>query len=198
MVLIENVPETGYRLRCEMRHESTLDIGDGSEIGVFFGLKSMPDPAGGVYECWYTLAYNDFAPEPNNLRLHNNYVQLVAKARLVRPGRARDPASNVLGTRPFAPASRSGRPGWRTVEIDVRPAGITARWGADEKSLALVGQNPPSAATLDSVGPGLFEGVRENAGDAQAPAWPGWSPGGSAGLIIGRGQASFRNLVIEP
>jgi hypothetical protein len=178
-----------------MRHERTLGVDDQSAVGLFFGSQTRPWPMGGDVESWYVLAYNDFDPshQPKE-RPPGQAISLRQYTQLVRPNSALSAAGGLIGSRTFTPPARGSLPIWRYVEIDVRPGGINASWRDETGKILPVGTN---MRRLNEIGQDCFDAVARNVQEP-APTWFGWSPQGSVGLLVVRGQASFRNVVIEP
>jgi len=192
LVLIRNVPDGGFRLIADIRHESTLDTGPRSRVGVFFGSWTMPWPTGGDVENWYALSYNDFESDPRA-----EGALLCQYSQLIRPGFMSSPAHGPLGSLRFD--SQGVNPIWRHVEIDVRPSGVRAYWRDESDRLIPIGRFVADAARINKIAKmDCLSALASNVKESVPPGWPEWSPRGSVGLVVNRGQVSFRNVIIEP
>jgi len=195
LTLIRKVPDNGFKLSADISHESRLDAGSSSYVGLFFGSRRIPWSANEEVENWYSLTYNDWEPE---LPRKQQEFFLRHFCLLTRPGFHLDSAHGQIGHLTFEPNKRGNLPIWRHVEITARPTGIDAYFVDGFGRKFRIGILPGSEARLNQIGrddtfPVLARYVNE-----PTPQWPGWSPSGAVGLIVSRGQASFRNVVIEP
>jgi serine/threonine protein kinase len=195
LVLIRKVPDNGFKLSADISHESTLDTGNSSYVGLFFGSRSLPWSATEQVENWYSLTYNDWEsalPRKEQEFFLRHYCQLI------RTGFKLDPAYGQIGHLTFAPNKRGNLPIWRHVEITARPNGISAYFVDEFGRQFPIGGRLGTDEGLNKVGQFDTFTVLAKYVNEPTPPWPGWRPTGSVGLVVSRGQASFRNVVIEP
>ena len=68
---------------------------------------------------------------------------------------------------------------------------------ADSDTLVPIGRNVPNKSLLDQARESGYKALAKDADELAVPSWPSYSPRGSVGLFVRRGQASFCNVVIE-
>jgi serine/threonine-protein kinase len=219
MTLLELLPDpqqTRFRLRAEVR--AVRADPDGYHAGLFFCTDENPAPAGPVHRFAYLTLANP-GRGGKWARLGCGYAQELTEAGeglpLVGYGdydiridpllRGPRPAawlpgvavSAGLGSRPgawgvlAALAAGADAPavadyGWHELVVDVTPEAVTGRW--DGRAFP-----PVPRGRMQNDTRTIWQGEKE-AGNPP-PVFP---PRGPLGLIVGPGEAAFRNVVVEP
>jgi hypothetical protein len=93
----------------------------------------------------------------------------------------------------FEPSVATARNTWRFLSVVVRPDKVEAYWGENgAESLTPIGE--ASRADLHDVSTSFT--LENNL--APQPVLYEFVPEGALGLVVHRGTASFRNVVVEP
>ena len=201
--ILELVPDPQvdrYQVRAEVRHEKAYETG---EVGLFVGLRAYPAGDDALYFL-VRVAFNDvhdvnkmFREPPPGVEaplLKGNPVYLNPRLYAEHKG---EPLWDVAiaGLRPeLFKAAGPGGGQWRQLTLDVSPEGVRGTWGANEEIGTL-----PTSEMEKNTRQALYDLQERNAQGASLKGiTPEFSPRGGVGILIYRGSASFRNVVIEP
>ena len=209
--LVRDPHRPRYRLRAQVRHDTSRDTG---AIGLFFCAQRPGSPGAGF--AFLQLTFNDISsPGPQLERMTPEARRLVLRSLKGRPPNEVPRAPVRLGLclhaeragappwyhdwssstpKLFEPAGFADRP-WRTLVVEVTPAGVSGFWGAER---AKVGELSFAEAVRGADH--VLDFLRQTfPNDVTAQALqPALAPGGSLGLFVSNGTASFRRVVIEP
>jgi serine/threonine-protein kinase len=185
--LLRSPQATRYRFSAEVRHEGSVDQ---SKVGIYFAYKSVV-VGQHLERYWCELTFADLGslagsvrgPEQRRQRPRYSTVALTVR-------RFADLVPGIDSTR-FTPVRKeyldegqTPTP-WRRIGVEVTPEKIRAFW-RDE----LIGELP--LAMLLQLGRSM---PRDPVG--LNPQFE-FAPDGALGLYVFRGQAAFRNVVVEP
>jgi hypothetical protein len=194
---LELLPTTAlppaFRLTASIRHEATP--ADNSQVGLYFGYTDQT-VAGRQVRSWCDLRFSDFPPERDGAGgVGKNCVNVFPWLMAPKPSHPDNPVSGNVSVAPLVPPGWGLDRGWRTLVIEVRPSGVTL-WGmsAEQERIPFTPAHIPAevmtkrlhklAAKLDS-------------GALPPGAGPVWTGGGAIGLVVSRGQGSFKNVRVE-
>jgi serine/threonine protein kinase len=187
--LVADPKQDRYRFSVELRHE---EAGVNSEIGLFFGLRSHFTGKGALQHGYFALAFADRGNrawtekgkdgEPVSRIQTRGYFQ-----------KNKYTYGYVVGKEiPFRPTAPDLRPSdWRTIALEVNPAGVTVLWQLEQGRLAVVDRIP--AAQLERCLNELRKQFPDMAGIS-----PNYQPRLGLGLYVNRGKASFRRIELRP
>jgi serine/threonine protein kinase len=192
-----------FRLRAQVRHLRSEPIG---EVGLFVAHQRLQLPGGAGHQ-FTQITFNDIidagqeydeqlrdlpeearkdvGPRPRNgvLIMPNLYAGTGwREGHRLRTAGAR--------TECFAAAGPQGGP-WRELTVEVTPDEVRAYWGRDRQ--------PAGRLAVRDVLADMAQALRVAPEAFRARAVrPAFKPRGGLGLLVERGAASFRNVVIEP
>jgi hypothetical protein len=183
-----------YRLTAEIRHEGALDGSGTAGVYVCYRLETLAD--GSIVTHWQRVVFNDHpAPPGPGMKKPPDLWQLKPGGSLQKPGLpAWSPPGNVATLKINPPAPLLPR-SWRKLVLEVRPSGIQA-WAAH-------GGGEPVAFNPSSISAEELTKVEQEVDKNIYPGRPDpnriseWTPRGALGLFVYKGQASFRNVIIE-
>jgi hypothetical protein len=193
--LLPRVPASSYRFSAEVRHDDDfMDPQNGSYVGIFFNHGGQ-----GQQTYWNELVFADYGHRSENPGRKNKETSRVAVFvwhRIPGPGPEENTDNNgMVGTVGswFEPVRTTSKTTWRSLSINVRPEKIDVFWGA----------NGPESEVL--IGEVLRADLKDASsafrlGDNQPPQpiLYEFAPQGALGLVVHRGTASFRHVVVEP
>ena len=202
LALLELLDDPGidrYRIRAEIRQGASrfakagAPRDDENTIGIYF---SYSDPAAEGRRChaYFAVRFQDFDPvasQTNNVTQQR--VGLERSLVVVHPDKPASAFRAIWGDHLFWPAQK--RPGdWRTIEIDVTPERIEARWIEGGKSFAF--------AIAESATPQKKYGLlRKDLAELVPNSTiqiPDWRPRMPLGLVSQGSPVSVRNYTITP
>jgi serine/threonine protein kinase len=169
--LLPDVPLASYRFRAEIRqHGGTPD----SRVGLFL-LRGPSQPPPGVEHVHAEFTF---------LESGNVSLRLRRYARPTARGSYNGTSTERIRTTPLPALAPGERPPYRLLVVEVRPNGIRAKL---------------DGRTLGEWDRKQFERDQRSLFDFKAlpPSLPEY-PQGGLGLLIWRGAASFRHVVVEP
>jgi serine/threonine-protein kinase len=190
-----------YQVRAEVRHETADDLG---EVGLVVGLRAYPAGDDVLY-FFVRVVFNDVRdvtkvprnPPPGvEVRVpKGNPVYLDPRLyaeHKVRPLWDED----IRGFAPelFQAAGLGGGP-WRPLTLDVTPEGVHGTWGEKHEVIGTLPTPELEKNTRQALK--SMQGRKAQGASLQGIT-PEFSPRGGVGILIYRGSASFRNVVIEP
>jgi serine/threonine protein kinase len=177
-----------YRFSAEVRHEAGTSL---SKVGIYFAYKTLA-VGQHVERYWCELTFADLGSLAGSFRGPQQKPDerpQYSKVALIlrRHAELQQPFENTVPTPIFKDyLDEKPTPNlWRRLAVEVTPERIRAFW-RDE----LIGELP--LATLRFIGkamPGAPAGLN--------PAFE-FAPDGALGLYVYRGEAAFRNIVVEP
>jgi len=192
--LVELWPQApaAYRLRAEVRHDHNAEFG---QVGIYFGYRppgaALPWPSG------FVVTFSDRGrsarqfPGPDGQT--GSRVQLSFQYFPPGPGRQPSPGVHLLSSGVwYEPPPPGGTTPWRTLEVQVTPAGIAVSWPNER------GEREEVAC----VGADRFDQVLGLDAAFFTPELTGYSfhqaYQGGLGLYVRNSSASFRRVVLEP
>ena len=180
--LLRAAPGPRYRISAEIRHDRVL--GNIGWVGLYFGHSQESTEEGPIHH-WWDLTFADFGDQARprkNKKAGAVHGQLaVARRRHGRPDELNIRLTDVRKT--FATAEETGSsPIWRRLAVQVTPEKIQFSW--DQQIFREI---TPAAL-------GKF-GEAWEAGDQPEIKF---DPHGPFGLVVYKGKASFRNIIVEP
>jgi hypothetical protein len=196
-----------YRFRAEIRHESSEQRV--AEVGLYCGCRAFSGAAGPIH-FFSQVAYNERQsdamrwdllfqnqkdtpglpprPKANRVRL---YPHLYAEG---DEGSRLDWSLSGFNPELFEPALGGEMP-WRQLEVEVTPESVRAWWGDNRQA---VGELTKQWVTL-RLEEMLREMRRQRPEDRSLDNLDASQfPRGSLGLLLIKGSASFRRVVVEP
>jgi len=180
--LVKDPRMESFRLRAQVRHER----GDvQAQAGLYVLGASTEAPSGqhsdSVVHSFVELSFNETtflnAPKKNPVRFRPRLLMV--------PG-PMDVKLGGFSPRLVQPAGLNGGD-WNALRIDVSPSKLTALWNGIS-----IGEHSSQQTEAD-----IQQSLRRNSDSLAAFNFP-LSPRQGVGLIVNRGTASFRNVVIEP
>jgi serine/threonine-protein kinase len=194
--VVREVPCGRFRVRAEVRHEKSDRVG---EVGLYVARRAYPGPTAPVHS-FITLTFNDVVvpTRPAGLPVQqavpaNNPVYLTPYLHCGRRGVPLDKRLAGDWPRLCKAAGFVGGP-WRTLRADVSAKRVRAWWEdgkvVGELTAARVRRETEAAVReMRELLPGdlTLEGIEH-----------GFDPHGAVGLMVLKGSASFRRVVIEP
>jgi hypothetical protein len=194
--LLEVVDDPGwerYRFLVQVRHDAA---GGASFVGLYFGYRERRVGQDGRQGSFYTLSFAERGDRAKAQVGRNgellSAVMLECHCFSDRPGKLL-PMHGAIGPgKPFEPADTIGRPGpWRTLAVDVSPAGVEALWSPEGGALEAVQE--ASAGTLRR-----YVASRKKFPVAMPEVPTEFRPRSGLGLYVYGGKASFRRVVVQP
>jgi serine/threonine-protein kinase len=207
--LVRDPRRTRFRLRAEVRHDASSDLG---QVGVYFGRRALPSGGGPVHH-FGALTFNDvrdeveifdkhFAPKfpkgvPPPPRPGGNRINL--NPHLYARGATAPWEPTFTGQAKLIPPGgyfqRAGVAGgrWRPLEVVVAPDGAEAVWEGQRVAVL------PASRWDANLGEFVATTRRKQPEDLYAQGLdPTYAPRGGLGLYVKRGAASFRHVAVEP
>jgi eukaryotic-like serine/threonine-protein kinase len=179
--LLPKLPEKGYRLKAQLRHDSSTFTG---EVGLYF-MHALFETGKGTEHCFFLLHFNDRLNEGPESPLSVQVTRYRPGERFPLPSHPR-----VVAT--FPPAAlegRSNRP-WRDLEEVVSDRGLEIFWDGSPNGaivahevLVELFQQTNSAANPETFEPNVLAPSR---------------PNGGLGIYVDNGSVSVRNVSVEP
>jgi tRNA A-37 threonylcarbamoyl transferase component Bud32 len=164
-------PWPRYRFRAEVRQDDS----DDGKVGLCFGYQECPPGQEGS-RGFCALTFADRGRRAGSVEL-----------RILRLPEANPTAVQQVSCLPpqfFTPDAKATV--WRKLTVEVVPQEIRVFWKEGEKVKQL---GAPSPEELNRLASSLFP-------DPPGPGWE-FKPGGTLGLYLDQGTASFRNVVLE-
>ncbi len=193
--LVELVRDPGwesYRFLVEMRH----DDGIISQVGLYFGFQEDVVRGGIRQGSYYTFTFADKGPgaqiERDGDHKPVSRVVLLGSS-FVEDGQHPYPPGGYIGKgKKFHPVSPVGWPGpWRTLLLEVRPAGVEAWWTGEDGTLELV-----ERASAEEMKKCLEDQKFICRLPAEIPTT--FSARSGLGLYVFNGRIAVRRIVLEP
>ena len=185
--LLELLPDPGcehYRLEAEVLHRASNRSG---QVGFFVGYQQREaDGARNHYLCRYAFTDRDPLPVTRSIKPDTCVVNLKVRRfreTLGKPRTTHRPEYKLLEQ--TFPAGGSNPP-WRRIALEISPDGMIAFW-EDQ----LIGSIPWSELQQSAEHLSRSKPVDPDGGPALQSRAP-------LGVLIERGTASFRNVVVRP
>jgi hypothetical protein len=183
--LIRDPKNSSFRFEAQIRHErSNRVLG---EVGLFF-LAAKSETTNGTVHSFFQLSYNDIIDSTQDLKFLPIKPKPMPKGNPVafRPRLVGAINSTLGGFSPrlFQPAGFKGLD-WRTLRVEVVESGIRGYWDGQ-----LVG-----TASWETITKGVADDLTRNRINFESPEFRANSP---VGILVGRGTASFKNVILEP
>jgi serine/threonine-protein kinase len=178
LALLRAAPETGYRLRAEVRQ-----AGEQGQVGVYFAHHS-DTTAGGTVHCFGSLAFGESAAHPPQTgKVALNFCCL----RGADSGNARQPRA-LCAQRPLEPtlAPAGAETPWRRLAVEVTAGKVRALCEGEPLGELARAEADRRLKFLRAAEPGFEQATARLA------------PGGGLGLYVDQGTASFRRVTVEP
>ncbi len=187
-----------YRLRAELCHMdatglapgATLPRTGGYKVGLYFGRQTAHGANGWRSEVAMLISFTEFSARPDE----PEYARLDRLTMPWSPTTVLGPSTAGLAS--VAHQRSHNLPGvWRTIEVEVGPAVLQARW------IQPNGRSDPLAAM--SVA-NLRSAYREpppaltNTFPASGIVYPEWNPRGAVGIWSARSAVAVRNVTLTP
>lgn len=194
--LLPSIDRDHYRFQVRILHEKSDLSG---EVGIYFARQEMRVGDEPVH-FYMQLSFNDIRGRrdmPFELKKPlppiSNYAQLIPRLRS-KPNVPPDIDCALIGrSGPKFEPPGEGHTDWRDLAVDVSPEGVTAEW--DGQTFHLSADEIKNA--IDREFAYVKEHQQRQAG-VYAKLSPAYSPRGGLGLIIHRGSASFRSVMVLP
>jgi hypothetical protein len=191
-----------YRIRADLRQvrragapNAEAPREDESAIGVFFGRATRAAPNGDTVHAFFRVSFHDFDPKwgPGE-KVNEQSMQFQRVLSVTGPQRpALEPNTTFAGC-PFLPVVR--RPGnWYTIEIDVTPEEIAARWITKDGPKPLTGVPPIKPVVQYAKLQATVNGLPP---PPTGVTLPQWTPRMPLGLSVGSSAITVRNVTITP
>jgi serine/threonine-protein kinase len=185
--LLPDVPLDAYQFTAEVNHEH----GDFSDVGLYFGLKAYDAPRGAIL-FFASLTFTDVEEDPghdvaggNRAMLNLNCYREENKAKGIPSLSLSRARGTKVGLFPPAKAP-AGKGPWRRLTVQVQPDRIKVAWSGEAAAEL-------SRAAFLQKATGRLAATKEIAQPAVR-----FPPQGGIGLMVGRGQATFRNVELAP
>jgi serine/threonine-protein kinase len=197
MLLPESVVPRSFRLRAQVRHDNATSRG--GEVGIYFFRQTDQISENLRAVSSHRITFNDtpFPGLKGPVKALPQFMIYRAQVSLERSGETPIPSSANLANLQFRPADPESPRPWREVILEVTPAGVRCFGAVEGKSRRAF---EPELITIRLARERMQkEQARLPASLGLPDLWPDRAfTRGSLGLCVSAGEASFRNVVIEP
>jgi serine/threonine-protein kinase len=200
--LLDDPGIDAYTIRAEIRPVRSLAGGDRpdprqdeGDVGVYFGhadLSAADPPTHAFFAVWFRDC-DPLAPPAGPVQ--DQRAAVVNVLRTVDPLGRLTQHPTTFAACLFTPVAVAQRPGpWRTIEIDVTPGELRARWRDEKHKKELKGVPPLVPADQFAEIQGKLNATRPGT----AIVLPPWSPRLPLGIYARRSAVNVRNVTVAP
>jgi serine/threonine-protein kinase len=190
--LLDDPGIDSYTLRAQIRQ--TRSSGGADHVGVYFGhadLSATDPPTHAFFAVWFTDR-DPLAPPAGPVK--DQPANLVHVLRTIDPLGRLTQHPTTFAQCMFTPVAL--RPGaWRTVEIDVTPGELRARWRDEHKAPKSLRGAPPMVPARKFA---ELQGKLNDTRPGTAILLPPWSPRLPFGVYARASAVNVRNVTVAP